>query len=95
MTSYVIFSFGIITPLSGKYKRVCGFCAVSRFEWEIPTTSLRTGPGMTWIFRGYGKGMSFPYGALGVVGRSCQKATALAAATFRLSTPWYMGIFTV
>ena len=26
---------------------------------------------------------------------SCQKATALAAATFRESTPWYMGIFTV
>ena len=27
--------------------------------------------------------------------RSSQKATALAAATFRESTPWYMGIFTV
>ena len=26
---------------------------------------------------------------------SSQKATALAAATFRESTPWYMGIFTV
>ena len=26
---------------------------------------------------------------------SCQKATALAAATFRESTPWDMGIFTV
>ena len=26
---------------------------------------------------------------------SCQNATALAAATFRLSTPWDMGIFTV
>ena len=26
---------------------------------------------------------------------SCQKATALAAATFRESTSWYMGIFTV
>ena len=26
---------------------------------------------------------------------SCQKATALAAATFKESTPWYMGIFTV
>ena len=25
----------------------------------------------------------------------CQKATALAAATFKESTPWYMGIFTV
>ncbi len=27
--------------------------------------------------------------------RSCQKATALAAATFRESTPWAMGIRTV
>ena len=27
--------------------------------------------------------------------RSCQKATAAAAATFRESTPWDMGIFTV
>lgn len=27
--------------------------------------------------------------------RSSQNATALAAATFRESTPWYMGIFTV
>ena len=27
--------------------------------------------------------------------RSCQKATALAAATFRESTPWDMGISTV
>lgn len=27
--------------------------------------------------------------------RSSQKATALAAATFRESTPWDMGIFTV
>lgn len=27
--------------------------------------------------------------------RSCQKATALAAATFRLSTPWDMGILAV
>ena len=26
---------------------------------------------------------------------SCQNATALAAATFRESTPWDMGIFTV
>ena len=26
---------------------------------------------------------------------SSQKATALAAATFREATPWYMGIFTV
>ena len=26
---------------------------------------------------------------------SCQKATALAAATLRESTPWDMGIFTV
>lgn len=26
---------------------------------------------------------------------NCQKATALAAATFRESTPWDMGIFTV
>ena len=26
---------------------------------------------------------------------SSQNATALAAATFRESTPWYMGIFTV
>ena len=26
--------------------------------------------------------------------RSSQKATAEAAATFRESTPWYMGIFT-
>ena len=27
--------------------------------------------------------------------RSCQKATALAAATFSESTPWYMGMRTV
>ena len=36
-----------------------------------------------------------PRGSLYFLARSSQNATALAAATFRESTPWYMGIFTV
>lgn len=34
-------------------------------------------------------------GAISYLYRSCQKATALAAATFSESTPWYMGMRTV
>ena len=35
------------------------------------------------------------WGAISYLHRSCQKATALAAATFSESTPWYMGMRTV
>ena len=49
---------------------------------------------LQWIFckiQGFPERESGRYGVL----RKAQKATALAAATFKESTPWAIGIFTV
>ena len=51
--------------------------------------TVRSSPGFLWV-EGTG-----PLSAADHRGRSCQKATALAAATFRESTSWDMGMRTV
>ena len=95
-----ILTYNIIITLPGRdvkylravnvYKKTArGKCICAKLLWGIQgAAAAKTGQKSPTVHTKNCRGSAYLL-------LSSQKATALAAATFRESTPWYMGIFTV
>ena len=71
-------------PTNGVYgkQQFIGLLTKADIQYKIRTSAFKAGYWFGFLIWGYYR-------------PSCQKATALAAATLRESTPWDMGILTV